>query len=250
MSKPYLYFDTETTDLIERELVQLAFIDEGNLKFDMLFKPHTPISFKAMSIHNITPEMVADAPTFQDAKVDKKWKNEKFTGESVSDYLKFLSNEYIWVAHNADFDLSVLSKIDIDIPEVICSYKVARKYLTTDDSQDLESYGLQFLRYYLGLYQNENSTHNTAHDALSDVYFLRDLFEYLTAELKISPEEMIGISKDPVYMRSIPFGKYRGVSIKDLAHSDQGYLEWVTLNIHDKPDLIWNINRVLNREDI
>jgi DNA polymerase III epsilon subunit-like protein len=77
-----------------------------------------------------------------------------------------------------------------------------------EGNQDLESYSLQFLRYYLGLYKKENQNHSTAHDALSDVYFLRDLFHYLQEHSTLSAENMMLITKEPQMMRQMSFGKY------------------------------------------
>jgi len=72
----------------------------------------------------------------------------------------------------------VLEKKGIPVPDMICTLKVARNALVTDDDRDLESYSLQYLRYYLGLYQSEDKKQRKAHDALDDVYFLRDLYKY------------------------------------------------------------------------
>jgi DNA polymerase III epsilon subunit-like protein len=74
---------------------------------------------------------------------------------------------------------------------MICTLKVSRNALTTPEGRDLESYRLQFLRYYLGLYKNEDKDHIQAHDALSDVYFLRDLYKYLEHNSKLSIENML-----------------------------------------------------------
>ncbi len=64
MARRALILDTETTDL-DGLIVQIAVIDiEGNVLFDTLINPGTPIPAEATKIHGITDEMVADAPTF------------------------------------------------------------------------------------------------------------------------------------------------------------------------------------------
>lgn len=245
--KDYLYFDTETTDLDNKELIQFAFITDKDLKFNMYFKPKGEISFKAMAVHNITPEMLADKPAFEIAEVPEDMKDADFHGTLVSDYLKFLADKYIWVAHNSAFDSEVLKNVGIKIPKVICTYKLSRELLSQnqEDLQDLESYALQFLRYFLGLYKKETNLTLTAHDALSDVYFLRDLFHYIKENFKKTDEEMMNITKAFPIMRNIAVGKHAGKSIKQINEEDPEYLQWILDTWTDKPELLWNIQRIL-----
>lgn len=247
MQKPFLYFDTETTDIQVKDIIQLAFVTDSNVQLNMYFKPRQNISFAAMAVHHLTPEFLADKPTFEEAVIDTKDIDPDFVGESLTDYLNFLAQKYIWVAHNVEFDLEVLERKNIKIPEYICTLKLARNIFQLGD-HDLESYALQYLRYYLGLYKKEDNAHITAHDALSDVYFLRDLFHYIQEHSTLSPENMMLITKEPQYMRQITFGKYAGRTLEDIARTDRGYLEWMEETMTDKPDLQWNAKRVLESD--
>ena len=112
----------------------------------------------------------------------------------------------------------------------------------------LRQYKLQFLRYYLGLYKSENKEHVKAHDALSDVYFLRDLFKYFQNNTKLSIENMILITKQPQMMREMTFGKYMGKTFEEIEREDREYLEWLAESMTDKPDLQWNAKRVLSND--
>jgi DNA polymerase III epsilon subunit-like protein len=247
-NKKFLYFDTETTDTQAKDLIQLAFLtDDPNIKSNIFFKPKIDISFGAMSVHHITPEMLEDKKYFENTPLPKDNLDPEFKGDNLIEYLKFLAEKYIWVAHNVAFDLEVLEKKGIDIPNHICTLKVARNALT-EGNRDLESYRLQFLRYYLGLYKNENTDHITAHDALSDVYFLRDLFHYLQDNTKLTTEQMIIITKQPQIIREIRFGKYAGKTLEEIARMDREYLLWIAENMTDKDDLVWNVERVLNMD--
>ena len=247
MQKPFLYFDTETTDTQVKDLIQLAFVTDSEVKLNMYFKPNQNISFSAMAVHHITPEFLEDKPKFEEAVIPNENIDPDFIGESLIDYLKFLAEKYIWVAHNVDFDLEVLGRKGITIPNNICTLKLARNMFSEGD-HDLESYALQYLRYYFGLYKNENSDHATAHDALSDVYFLRDLFHYIQQHSTLSQENMMLITKEPQLMRQMSFGKYAGRTLEDIARQDRGYLEWIEETMSDKPDLQWNARRVLNND--
>ena len=140
-----------------------------------------------------------------------------------------------------------MEKKGIPVPDMICTLKVARNALVTDDDRDLESYSLQYLRYYLGLYQSEDKKQRKAHDALDDVYFLRDLYKYLEKNFTLSTENMLLISKQPQIMRVMTFGQYEGKTFEEIEREDRGYLEWIVAKMVDKPDLQWNAQLALDK---
>ena len=61
-----IFLDTETTGLDQRaEIVEIALIaHDGTVLLDSLVKPTRRISYDATRVHNISNEMVADAPTW------------------------------------------------------------------------------------------------------------------------------------------------------------------------------------------
>jgi exodeoxyribonuclease X len=207
----------------------------------MYFKPKGDISFSAMAVHHITPEIVKDKLSFQETE---------YEGKPLKEYLSKLTQEYIWVAHNAEFDAEVLKNEGIEIPNLVCTFKLARDLLSVEqkDQSDLDSYSLQFLRYYLGLYKNENTKNNTAHDAMSDVHFLRDLFESFQKNFDLTTEKMINISKAPLIIRNLHQGKHAGKSIREIQAEDPNYLQWIIDTWDDKPDVVWNIKRLLEQD--
>jgi DNA polymerase III epsilon subunit-like protein len=90
-SKKVLYIDTETTDVQSKDLIQIAFLtDDPNIWLNKYVKPRQDISFGAMAIHNITPEMIADEEYFEDAVVDEHGKDPEFTGNSLKNIYNFL----------------------------------------------------------------------------------------------------------------------------------------------------------------
>lgn len=248
MNNKFLFFDTETTDVQSKDIIQLAFVTSDGKNFNEYFKPEQEITFGAMAVHHITPEFLENKTTFKGATVKDENSLTLFSELSLSKYLEKLAQEYIWVAHNAEFDLEVLKKKGVEIPKYICTFKVARNMLGEDDNRkDLESYSLQYLRYYLGLYKKENGgSHIAAHDAMGDVDVLKNLFEYLQSNSSLTPENMMVISKEPQFMRTLSFGKYAGFNLEDIAKSDREYLEWLKENAREKGDLIYNIDRVLS----
>lgn len=245
MPDKFLYFDTETTDLQIKDIMQFAFITDSNISLNLFFKPKQEISIASMAVHHITPEDVVDLEYFEDTKLPKENIDPEFKGSTLKEYIIFLADRYIWIAHNADFDSETLKRQGLEIKDPICTLKLARHVLTEGD-KDLEHYNLQYLRYYLGLYKTEDKEHTTVHDALSDVYFVRDLFHYLKDNTKLTIEQMRLISKQPMMIREMTFGKYSGMTLGEIKKIDREYLEWAVQAMDDKPELIWNIQRVLD----
>jgi DNA polymerase-3 subunit epsilon len=89
-----LYLDTETTGLGPNdEIVEVSLLDtQGEILVDSLVKPTRSIPRDAITIHGITDEMVADAPTWEQV-----WPSveAQISGNEVAIY-------------NADFDLRMM----------------------------------------------------------------------------------------------------------------------------------------------
>lgn len=213
-----IFLDTETTGLDEKaRLVQLAYKSiENKETVNELFKPPILIGFDAMAVTNITNEMVEDKQFFAGSETKLK-------------LLKLLSEGGCLVAHNAKFDIKILDNEGIVVDRHICTEKVARSVI------DSENYKLQYLRYSLELYKKVDDSTVVAHNALGDITILEKLFEYLIEKMSLDSggqegifEKMINISKNPSLLRKIGFGKYRNMEFKMLRQTDKGYLEWLT----------------------
>ena len=159
--------------------------------------------------------MVIDKPSFSESPDSKKIK-ELFENENS-----------VVVAHNAQFDLMIIKKEEINPKNSICTLRLAR-YL--DPEGKIERYNLQYLRYLLEL-----DVEALAHDALGDVLVLEKLFGRLKNKLmeseKLNEEEaiekMIEISSHPSLFKYINFGKHNGKELKEIARIDPSYLEWL-----------------------
>jgi DNA polymerase III epsilon subunit-like protein len=172
-----------------------------------------------MAVHNITSEMVEHKP--------------EFAGHEVQSALAELLKDHILVAHNASFDMAVLRTEKVFTKDHICTLKVAHRYAHSDKrGNELSGRSLQYLRYALDL--DEDGV--IAHDALGDIVILEKLFRVLwdlvSSEMKTSDElkileHMQEISKQPMLLRTIRFGKHRGKKFAEIAESDRSYLEWL-----------------------
>ncbi len=152
-----------------------------------LFKPPVPITVDAMAVHHITNRMVEDKGLFEESETKAE--------------LKKILDDNILVAHNAAFDIGILETEGLNVPRHICTLRVARHL---DGEEKIPRFGLQYLRYLLDL----NVENAPAHDARGDV---------LMAEL----------SQKPVLLRTMRFGKYKGMPFDEIAKKDKGYLQWL-----------------------
>lgn len=212
-----IFFDTETTGNAEGDrLIQLAIKERGVAEplLNSIYKPPLPISIEAMAIHHITERMVADKPPFVEAA-------EYSDVKSLFEHADTIS-----VAHNAAFDVGMLSCESVMPRNVICTYKVAS---ALDPNDLIPKYTLQYLRYLLNL-----EIEASAHDAFGDVLVLEGVFDRLLAKMieqqgneERALAEMMAISARPMLFTTLRFGKHKGERIEDVARTDKGYLVWL-----------------------
>lgn len=235
-----LFLDTETTDLEDRRLVQLAYKKYGSDDvFDQMYKP--PISIKpgASEQNHIVDEDVADCPPFQ--------------GSDDAAAIRKLLEDHILIAHNAEFDISVLKNEGVETKYYICTQKIAQSIL---DDPKIEKFSMQFLRYFLGLYKTEPNPRYIAHDAYGDIMVLEQLFIYLFSKMKHDSgleereviTKMINISMNPLLLRRVNFGKHAGMLWSELAQKEPSYLTWIRDKKDNKsPDELFTVNYYLDK---
>lgn len=211
-----LFVDTETTGLgKEDRLIQVAFktdLDSSkNEPYSFLFRPPFPIPFEAMMTHHITNEMVAGQELFADSLLKK-------------DFIDY-SREYIFVAHNAPFDLEMFKREGIEFPLFIDTKRIALHLI------DAPMHKLQYLRYALAL-----NVEGQAHTAGGDVKVLVALFEYLyrvieqnlrTSDRKSILDRMMTLSVTPALLKKLYFGQYYGKAFDEVLEHDRQYLSWL-----------------------
>lgn len=207
-----VFLDTETTGIEKTDrLCQVCYRVGEEVKVGY-FKPPVPVSVKSMSITHITNKMLAD--------------KESFIGSEFASELQRILKTSVLIAHNAPFDLEMLTREGIEIPQFICTLRVAR---SLDSGGVIPEYNLQYLRYYLDL-----DVPGDAHDAEGDVTVLHAVFQRLftkmqeiTGDPDSALQKMIEISSVPSIYKKFNFGKYKDTMIADVARTDRGYLEWL-----------------------
>jgi len=188
---------------------------------------------EAMEIHNITPEML----------VGRKLLYETNGYRKLCELNKI---ENIFIAHDAPSDMKMLGRESFNSEmTVIDTLRCARHLF-----EHLDAHRLQFLRYELGLYRDEDTEAEKldidlkAHDAISDVLVMKILLSRLMVEVKKQFgltkdieifDKLIELSRTPVFIKKFKFGKYKGEYIDEVANSDYGYISWMrnTLKLDD-----------------
>lgn len=228
-----VFIDTETTGVeVKDKICALGLITDSELHFELI-NPGKKIPPSASAIHHIINEMVKEAPSFSESISAQK--------------LETLNTpENILVSHNAPFELSMLQKEGIAWQgSVIDTLKCAKSLM-----DDLEGYSLQFLRYELRLYREEEAVFEsvgvpiTPHHALSDALHTRMVLDYL---LDLADRDrLVEISKSYVLLTRLPFGKYAKKRIEEIALKDPGYLKWMVESLMDMDeDLRYSIEYYL-----
>lgn len=215
--------DTETTGMsheedriVEIAAVRLLYNGEG---YDVdsvrhcVVDPERPIPAAASAVHHLTDADVVDARKLSDALT----------------YIGVRSEDVI-VAHNADFDRGFLKTLHDN--EWVCTWKCANKLIP-----DAPSYGNQVLRYHLGFeveggHGRNGQPHSAGYDARTTAQLMIKLLELA------SLEKLIKITKDPVLLPRMPFGKHRGLAFAEVP---KDYLMW----LKGRPDLDRDLKHTL-----
>ena len=241
----YILLDTETTGAGEQDrIIQLGYLvlDGGTTEVHNEFcSSDVPISYGAMEVHGITPEMIEDKPKCVEMDAYKR-------------LLELNLPENYLIIHNAPFDVGMLEKEGFENHmQLIDTLRVA-KHLLPDE----EGHRLQYFRYKMGLYKLEDAEAKRlgvevkAHDAIGDVLVLKLLLTELRKLVmqkfpgQDSVAKMVELTKTPIFIEKFRFGKYKGKTLQEVAMQDRGYLEWMLNKMENlDDDLRYSINRVM-----
>jgi len=245
LAKKYVILDTETTGTGENDrVIQLGYLVLGAKEIEVqneFCSSDTPISFGAMEVHGITPEMIEGKPTCQDTTAYKRLQ-------------ELNSDDNYMIIHNAPFDLGMLQKEGFNNQmKVIDTLRVAKHVLPDEDA-----HRLQYFRYKFELYKEEQKEADAlgivvkAHDAIGDVLILKLLLSKLRSIVEsefphANPvEKMVDLTSTPILVKTFRFGKHKGKTLQEVAASDAGYMRWMLSSMDNlDEDLRYSINTVL-----
>ncbi|MDD5405886.1 MAG: exonuclease domain-containing protein [Sulfurovaceae bacterium] len=241
----YILFDTETTgNGIDDRIIQIGGIvvhDKNNMEiFDELCSTNIPISIEAMAVHHITPEQLIGKPPF----IKSNFLN---TLQKYNEPGNFL------IAHNINFDLDMLKREGFENKYTLIDTLRCAKHLLSKQN----SHALQYLRYSLGLYKNEEEESSKigisikAHDAIGDVLVMKLLLSNLVEQTKIQfgnvdiMSTLAKLTTTPVLLSIFKFGKYKDRAIEDIAREDLKYIEWMRKNLELDEDMRYTLDYYL-----
>jgi len=241
----YILFDTETTGNQEEDrIIQVgAMVVDSNGKvevFDELCSTVLPIKIQAMAVHGITPDLIEGKGIFTDTNFYKT--------------LQTLNNqENYLIAHNMPFDMGMMQKEGFESNlQIIDTLRVAKHLL-----MDSESHALQYLRYSLELYKEEQAEADKyditikAHDAIGDVLVMKLLLSKLVA---LTKEQFLGINpmvkmeeltRTPIMIEIFKFGKYKGRKISEVCDEDIGYINWMMDKMDLDVDMKYTLDKIM-----
>ena len=178
-----VFFDTETTGLNIRrkdEILELGIVDaQGQTVMDQLIKPTERETWKsAQKVHGISPEDVADAPSFQEVEKDLI---KAFEGNLIAIY-------------NAAFDVRFLPENIAEAAEgFICVMRLFRRTTRRRCDYRLEN-AIEWANY------SEGRAHRAVNDARSTLYVWNALQEHLGKKFERTVARCIQI---PPHLRPV-----------------------------------------------
>ena len=226
-----IFLDLETTGLEDIDKIcsiAVIVVDKNEIVQTSyeLVNEGKKISPKASSVNHLTNEMLKDKVNLKDSKTYKLL--EKYNEQNST-----------IIAHNIKFDLKMLSLVGFSCKAKVIDTLRVTKHLIPE----CEYFSLQFLRYELRLYKTEYAN-SKAHEALSDAYHVKQLYEYLL-DMAVH-NVLVDLSSKNVLLSKFNFGKYKDKHIEEVAMYDRNYLEWMLNTMQDMDeDLRYSIEYYL-----
>lgn len=241
----YVLFDTETTGGNEEDrIIQIGsmIVDakEPIEVYDELCSCEIPIKLEAMEVHNITPDLLENKPKFIDSNFYNRLN-------------ELNSSENFLIAHNLPFDLGMLQKEEFENKFTLIDTLRCARHLLIDSPY----HRLQYLRYSLELYKGEleeANKHNItikAHDAIGDVLVMKLLLSKLVSLVKEqfpqnNPMQVLAqLTKQPIFIKTFKFGKYKGRSIEEICDEDIGYINWFMKSTELDEDMKYTLDKII-----
>ncbi len=241
----YIILDTETTGAGENDrIIQLGYMVLGGKEIEVhneFCSSEVPISYGAMEVHSITPDMIEGKPLCTQTEAYKR-------------LLELNTPDNYVIIHNAVFDIGMLGKEGFSLNMKLIDTLRCARHVYADE----EAHRLQYFRYKMGLYKEEKAEADKlgievkAHDAIGDVLTLKLFLTELRKSVQEKfvgenpVEKMVALTQEPIFVKTFRFGKYKGRDLSDVAHEDAGYLRWMLKSMDSLDgDLKYSIEKVL-----
>jgi exodeoxyribonuclease X len=226
-----IVLDTETTDLDPDKgarMIEIAWIEltnttgnewETTFSVEARIQYDGPINPQAQAVHHIRADQLTE-----EAGAVKRY-------EIVQLLLGRIRPDTLFVAHNAMFDSKFLPEVN---QPWLCTMRAAKHIWP-----NAPAYGNQVLRYWLKL-EPELPVGRFPHQAIYDVATTTCLLQRMLKQH--TPQQLLHMTSAPIRMRSINFGKHRGLPFEEIPRD---YLQWLRKQEGLHPDLQYTIDAVL-----
>jgi exodeoxyribonuclease X len=231
--------DTETSDLDPSKgatILELAWMEltPQNMGWELTGYSRSyieysgPVSPHAQASHHIR----SDQLTRERGAISRE--------DAIGWLLKSIEVDSILVAHNVDFDSKFLPEL---ARPWICTFRAAKHAWP-----EAPGYSNQVLRYWLNVDPTAPEilklapivAHMSPHQALYDVATTTGIL--LKMLERYTPEQLLWLTKSPVQLKSINFGKHKGTEFKDIP---KDYLKWLRGQSNLDPDVKATIDSIL-----
>ncbi len=248
LTRPLVFFDLETTglDIANDRIIQLSYIkvypDNHEERGDYLINPERHIPTEVAELTHITDDMVCDKPTFVELK-DRIC--DIFLGCDIAGFnsnhfdVPLLSEEF--VRAGIDFDFSQCNLIDVlaiyhknerrnlaAAYKFYCGREMDEDFQAHRADQDTEA-TYRVLMGQLDKYSPENEP-KPERQLKNDVQSLADFSKTnnnIDFAGRIVWKEETGADGQLIRTEVFNFGKYKGMSVRDVLLRDPGYYSWI-----------------------
>lgn len=248
LNRPLVFFDLETTglDIVRDRIIQISFIkvfpDGHEERGDYMVNPERLIPPAVVELTHITNDMVKDKPTFAQLK---ERLSEVFTGSDIAGFnsnhfdVPLLAEEFIRAG--IDFDFSQCRLIDVQsiyhknerrnlaaAYQFYCGRSMEEDFQAHRADQDTEA-TYRVLMGQLDKYSPENEP-IAERQLQNDVDYLAQ-FSKMNNNIdfagRIIWKEEKGANGEIIKTEIFNFGKYKGITVRDVLLRDPGYYSWM-----------------------
>ncbi len=228
-----IVLDTETSDLDPNQgacVLEVAWINiikgedgwQPSAHWETYVQHPGPISPHAQAVHHIRLDQLSPEAGAMPREAVIQLLHEATTPETML------------VAHNAAFDSKFLPEIRLPW---ICTWRAAKHIWP-----EAPGYSNQVLRYWLGVeplagYTFDKYPHQALYDVATTSAILLKMLEHH------SPADLLRLSHSPVRLKTIGFGKHRGM---DFTQVPRDYIMWLRGQPNLDADLKHTLDSLLN----
>ncbi len=271
LTKPLVVFDLETTglDMVNDRIIQISYIkvspNGDEERHSHFVNPGRDIPLEVQQLTHITPDMVANAPTFKQLakQLGKVFAGCDFAGFNSNRFdIPMLAEEFLRAGVNFDFSRCRLIDVQniyhrMEPRNLAAAYHFYTGHKMEDDftahraDEDTEA-TYRVLQGLLDRYNpeapvDEEKTLPNDMDTLAEFSRMSNGVDFacriVWQEMKDADgKPLLDANGKPRRQEAFNFGKYKGWAVADVIHRDPGFVNWILT-----ADFPHNTKQVLTR---